>query len=72
MWFIFRITSMQCIILIGLDFPETKLILRMIVRTKCFPGSKHIRDSTPYNKIVEDKTELCSTWYNNPWLVANL
>ena len=52
-----------------LGFPRNETDFWDDCSDKVFPRDpKYIRDSTPYNKIVEDKTELCSTWYNKPWV----
>ena len=52
-----------------LGFPRNKTDFWDDCSDKVFPRDpQYRRDSTPHNEIVENKRELCASWYNKPWI----
>jgi hypothetical protein len=52
-----------------LGFPRNKADFWDDCSDQVFPKDPKYRiDSTPYKEIVENKRELCSSWYNDPWV----
>lgn len=52
-----------------LGFPRNKTDFWDDCSDKVFPREpKYRRDSISHDEIVENKRELCASWYNKPWV----